>query len=1417
MKLHLSVFIACLATLHSVHLLEAGDWPMSRHDAQSSGVSSAALPADLKLRWSVQLPSPRPAWPISQTKLQFDVSYQPVVMGKRLFLGSSATDAVTAYDTETGDQLWQYFTDGPVRFAPVAIKERVFAVSDDGYLYCLRATDGKLMWKVNGGPADRRVIGNDRLISSWPARGGPVYHEGRVYFAASIWSFMGIFVHAVDADTGKTIWTNSGDGTNYTVQPHGAPSFSSVVPQGRLVIAGNSLIVPGGRSTPAVFDLKTGKLRYFKFDKKYGGHGVMASGGLFYVAGRAYNLGNGDSVSVPKPALLHDDSLIVAERNELEQFDVTPAVAASGKDKTKTSPPKVSSRRKIRLTGHDLGPVTIQAGSVVYNGNGSKVAAFDLSSKEKTLSPSWNVEVKGDVWAMLAADDKLFVVTKEGALHCYGKGDAAAKTHETVVTALPASAPKWKTMASAILSSTEAEEGYCLAFGVGTGELIYELLRQSNLHVVVFDNDKKKIDHLRKVIDQTGLYGKRLAAHVGDFSAITLPSYMANLIVSVTPGEVGLLGQTLEHKASVEQLFRSIRPYGGRAFLVTSPDQHKAMAKIANSASLAGAVFKRQNDLTLITREGALPNTDDWTHQYGNAAQTVVSRDKTVKAPLGLLWFGGPSNDAILPRHGHGPSPQVAGGRLFIEGPDLIRAVDVYTGRKLWEKELKGFGKYYNVTRHFAGAGEIGSNYVSMPDHVYCVYGSDILELDAATGTLTKKFTLEPDPKNPTAKRANWGYMAVWKDYLVATSSPVNIGVADTSSKTSKVKLPKDVTAIVPRHAKWRYLAGKDPTGDWIKPEFDDASWKTGESGFGYGDGDDKTKLNMRGAFRRVYIRHTFDGKQAVDAIELGLSISFDDAFVAYLNGHEIARKNVGVGRGVKATKISSHEAGAFEYFQITNWKSLLIPGRNVIAIEGHNTSLTSSDFSLDPILVKRKKNVGEKPTQPNISSRLARSSNIQFKWVRDALYASGSRRLVVFNRHTGKKLWSRDAQFNFRHNNIAIGGGKVFCIDGLSPKKLAAIDLDESEVKAKSRFYALDIQTGKPVWSSGDNVSGTFINYSAEHDLVLQAGSQYRDRAKDETGKGMVALRGRDGIVLWKNDLTYGGPCLLWRDRIITNGGGGFAIDIKTGKPTGWTYSRNYGCNTAIGSEHLLTFRSGAAGFLDLSNNGGTGNLGGFRSSCTANLIPANGVLNAPDYTRTCSCAYQNQTSVAMIYMPQAEFWTFGATQQTGRVGINFGSPGDRRASNGTLWVDYPSVGGKSPSTSVRIEGNPYSFVRHHASRIKSGNLRWVAASSVIGIRSLTVQLPELAAGATRTVRLHFAETESAKPGERVFDVMLGKQNLLTGLDIAASTGQNKQVVKEFANLPIPKELKLTFHSKTERPPILSGIEVIDHSPDSK
>ena len=259
------------------------------------------------------------------------------------------------------------------------------------------------------------------------------------------------------------------------------------------------------------------------------------------------------------------------------------------------------------------------------------------------------------------------------------------------------------------------------------------------------------------------------------------------------------------------------------------------------------------------------------------------------------------------------------------------------------------------------------------------------------------------------------------------------------------------------------------------------------------------------------------------------------------------------------------------------------------------------------------------------------------------------------------------------------------------------------------------------------------------------------------------------------------------------------------------------YGCNTTIGAEHLLTFRSGAAGYFDLKNDGGTGNLGGFKSGCTSNLVVADGVLNSPDYTRTCACSYQNQTSLALVHQPQAEIWTFNVMDKPNdhpveRVGINFGAPGDRKADNGTLWLDYPSVGGRSPDITVQTVPEKPEWFCKHSSLISNGKIRWVEASGAKGISRITIALgndqPKL-----YNVALHFVEPDENKPGQRLFDVALQGKPVLRNFDIVKEAGAPRiGVVKQFDNIKAADKLTINLTpaaNNNANETVICGIEI--------
>ena len=183
-----------------------------------------------------------------------------------------------------------------------------------------------------------------------------------------------------------------------------------------------------------------------------------------------------------------------------------------------------------------------------------------------------------------------------------------------------------------------------------------------------------------------------------------------------------------------------------------------------------------------------------------------------------------------------------------------------------------------------------------------------------------------------------------------------------------------------------------------------------------------------------------------------------------------------------------------------------------------------------------------------------------------------------------------------------------------------------------------LNVRTGDEIWSTTDNVFGTWLSYSEQYDILLQSGRPSHDMVSGEPGGRLITYRGRDGFVQWdKSDSIDTGPYLLHGHTLFMQQGPfqmARALDLLTGelrvrkhpltgKFVPWGFMRNKGCGTAIGSEYLLTFRSGAAAYYDLTTDGGTGSFGGFRSGCTSNLIAANGVLSAPDYSLSCTCSY--------------------------------------------------------------------------------------------------------------------------------------------------------------------------------------------------
>lgn len=1246
------------------------DWPMWRYDTGRSAASPAELPAELTLQWEHQYTPRVPTWndPLNQDLMHYDKVFEPIVVGGTMFLNFNDTDKVVAINTETGQEMWEFYTDGPIRMPGVVHNKKLYITSDDGFVYCLDASDGSLVWKFQAAPADRKILGNERLISTWPVRGGLVIEDGIAYFGASIFPLMGTFLYGVDAETGEQVWINDREGSRFMKQPHGgSQSFAGVAPQGSFTIAGDTLLAAGGRSVPAAFDKATGEYRYYEYQSsgKTGGSFIAATENIFLNHHREqmvsmYSVNDGSRlVSALGRYPVIDGDMLYTSGDSVRAYDISWT-----KGDLSDSGEKFKNGYRWEIVADASGDL-IKAGNRLYAGGENSITAIDVSGTNPKID--WIIPVVGKVERLIAANSKLFAVTLGGNILCFSDlGMAPRRILETPVPPAAKTAATRTALSILEKTGTQFAEGYMLYYGIDDADVLEAIVNSSNLRVIAVDENESRVQALRKRFDQAGLYGRRLQILQGNPITLGAPDYMA---VATVVTEDWPLSQEL-----LNALYKPMRPYGGTVWFKNAPSN---LSSTVRSAGLSKLEISGKD---MLLRAGALEGSAPFTHNMGDVANTGVSKDELVKAPLGVLWFGGGTdNTDVLPRHGHGPIEQVINGRLYIEGMDRITCRDVYTGVEIWQRrfdDMDMYDIYYDLTykdtptstrynqEHNPGANIRGTNYIATEDLIYVI--------------------------NHTGGRGG-------------------------------------------RH---RVQAVNAATGEWE------------------------------------------------------LDIHLPDTTYTRVDG-----------------RVVEDRPSPWSYIGV--YEDLLIGGGMYVAFSDL-AQITPSEVSL--------------------------WENYDY---------SASKTLNVLDRHTGELKWTVESELGFLNNAICAGDGKLFVMD--KPHPQVEDQMARKGLSAPTEKYTLtayDIETGRVLWEDAnaskynDTVFGSYLTYSEEYDILLQSTRPSRDTVAGESGKRFIAYRGSTGEILWDKedqDGLYVDLPLLWNDTIVSparfwrDHEKAIHFDLLTGEVltrtnpiTGneadLTWRRGYGCSHALGAQHLMTFRSGAAGYFDMTQLGGVGNFGGFKTGCTNALVVADGLLNSPDYTRTCNCAYSNQASLALIHMPELETWTFNelaVDDDIKTIGINLGAPGDRADDAGCFWFEYPYVGystyrdGEWGNVEVPVNVNPGSpdYYLHHSIRF-TGEMPWVVASGCEGVRSLTIDKTS----GSYTVRLFFAEpNDSVKRGDRVFDVQLQGRTVLSDFDVVAEAGGPRiGVVKEFTNVRASGgKIELNFGGSDA---IISGIELISN-----
>ena len=184
--------------------------------------------------------------------------------------------------------------------------------------------------------------------------------------------------------------------------------------------------------------------------------------------------------------------------------------------------------------------------------------------------------------------------------------------------------------------------GYAVVWGGGTGRLVEELARQSRIRP-----DRRRGGRAegrrtaRSAASHTGIFGERVSVLPGEADTIQLPPYFASLM-------------TAEDSARLDCMVISCT----RCISRCDPTAAWPACRCRRRRGITGGhdeaddgrwlrLMSEDRDALLLSRDGALPGPANWTHEHADAANTRVSQDSLVKAPLGLLWFGGTSNEGF--------------------------------------------------------------------------------------------------------------------------------------------------------------------------------------------------------------------------------------------------------------------------------------------------------------------------------------------------------------------------------------------------------------------------------------------------------------------------------------------------------------------------------------------------------------------------------------------------------------------------------------------------------------------------------------------------------------------------------------------------------------------------------------------------
>jgi len=425
---------------------DSEDWPTFRHDPSRSCSTTASVSPDFKLLWERKVndqEKPRPhlfeEW--KHNPLGGDHLTAPVAAEGMVFVGLVESHRLVALDAKDGKERWSYTAGGRLDAPPTIHRGLCFLGCRDGWVYCLRAEDGKLVWRFRAAPEDRRVVTFGQLTSTWPVVGGVLVDQGLAFFSAGRSSHVdgGIFLYALDPASGRVVWQKQ-------------PMKGKGVGKGYRGIANDLLVSDGqiisvGGTSEGQFELKSGKALRNRPIKSLRASDVRRDGyapdsrllDRSWMRNTRRILKNRIlfqyAAGVRGQLVVFDKDRVFGFRHTMA-YDKGPMQLAALKTEFKTTP-DINHRRGYRFRKDTLWTLdatklfqveamvltdgVLFAAGPLDGKNPAKSRLRAIAAKDGRTLKEYNLDSGPVPDGMAAIDGKLFIATRKGSILCLGR------------------------------------------------------------------------------------------------------------------------------------------------------------------------------------------------------------------------------------------------------------------------------------------------------------------------------------------------------------------------------------------------------------------------------------------------------------------------------------------------------------------------------------------------------------------------------------------------------------------------------------------------------------------------------------------------------------------------------------------------------------------------------------------------------------------------------------------------------------------------------------------------------------------------------------------------------------------------------------------------------------------------------------